>query len=298
MREGQEGNAPMVSLTPSPQFKVSNSNSYARKQESEGAPGEVTRAGQGRARTSVGQASCSRAVSDNQAVPSHLLASSFAREIAAPFGDLSPKGTHTRVISILKDARLDQPADVLLCLIRAYVVARDTRAIRPEHCRPETGQANRMPLFCAMFQRFVDARAQGNWWDAPTWQQVEEEMAADDRLALWWSEHQPLVGEAPSPSPDEPAGWHHRSDARLSGEEQEMAHQTHDMPSRRARISRLSQTDEQRETRAARRALGSSTPLTYGSADPGAHYLMGACDVWMPTLLSASGQRGVRTVLP
>lgn len=197
------------------------------------------------------QTSCSRAVSDNQAVPSHLLASSFAREIAAPFGDLNPKGTHTRVISILKEARLDQPADVLLCLIQAYVVARDTRAIRPEHCR-ETGHANRMPLFCAMFQRFVDARAQGNWWDAPTWQQVEDEIATDDRLALWWSEHQPLVGEAPSPSPDESAVWHHRSDARLSGEEQEMAHQTHDMPSRRARISRLSQTNEQREMRAAR----------------------------------------------
>jgi hypothetical protein len=251
MREGQEENAPMVSLIPFPSVQCDQLQLHDCEQESAGASGEVTRAGQVSAGTRVGQAIRSRAVSENQAVPSHLLASSFAREIAAPFGDLSPKGTHTRVISILKDAHLDQPADVLLCLIQAYVVARDTRAIRPEHCCPETGQANRMPLFCAMFQRFVNACAQGNWWDAPTWQQVEEEMAADDRLALWWSEHQSLVGEAPLLSPDEPTGWHDLSDARHPGTEQEIAHQTTDMLPRRARFSRLSQTDEQREERAA-----------------------------------------------
>jgi hypothetical protein len=118
-----------------------------------------------------------------------------------------------------------------------------------------------------MFQRFVEASVQGNWWDAPTWQQVEEDIAFDACLTLWWNEHQSIVGEVPSRFPDESTELPNLSDAKPPGEEQKMAHQTNDAQSYRARRPRLSQTDEQREERAAlassvlRRLLRMAVPI-------------------------------------
>jgi hypothetical protein len=38
-------------------------------------------------------------------------------------------------------------------------------------------------------ERFVQARVQNGKWNY-SWQQIEDDLAADDRLLLWWTEHQ------------------------------------------------------------------------------------------------------------
>src|SRR6185437_14686925 len=101
----------------------------------------------------------------------HPLVCSFLQKIVAPFGDRNPKGSTTRVLRIIANASLEE-AEVILCLVRAYTIARDTRTLR--HADPATGQANRMPLFCTLFERFVEARIQNNKW-AYSWQQMEDD---------------------------------------------------------------------------------------------------------------------------
>jgi hypothetical protein len=123
-----------------------------------------------------------------------------------------------------------------MCLFRAYVVARDTRAIRPENRHPETGQENRMPLFCAMVQRFAEECRQGSWLGISQ-QQMVEDIATDACLAGWWNEHHFLAG-----IPTEVV-----SDNRA----EDQVPQTQRMISHFERRKRLSQTDEQREERAA-----------------------------------------------
>jgi hypothetical protein len=182
-----------MSLTPPPSVQKGAPSSARRKQERPEASRAVTPARQGEARADIEQKHHSWPGNHGLAAPSHLLAESFVREIVAPFGDLNPKGTQTHILSILKEAHLAQPADVLACLIRAYVVARDARTIRPEHCHPETGLVNRMPLFCALFRRFVEACVQGRRGNA-SWHHLEEEVAADGHLTCWWNEHRHLLG--------------------------------------------------------------------------------------------------------
>lgn len=123
----------------------------------------------------------------------HPLARSFLHEIAAPFGDHNPKGSVARVLNMLAHASLEE-AEVLLCLVRAYTIARDTRTIRSAHSDPDpgTGRVNRMPLFCTLFERFIQARLHNNKWTY-SWQQLEGDLIADDRLLLWWTEHQVLL---------------------------------------------------------------------------------------------------------
>ncbi len=168
--------------------------------------------------------------------PDHALARSLVHEIAAPFGNRNPKGSTTRVLRIIAGVGLEE-AEVLLCLVRAYTIARDTRTLR--HTDPATGHANRMPLFCTLFERFVQARVHRSTWNYP-WQQMEEDLAADDRLLLWWTEHQArLAKETPNPhesqsvpvpgvqadqsEPDEDAplvvGWARREAAHSWGEQ-------------------------------------------------------------------------------
>jgi hypothetical protein len=170
--------------------------------------------------------------------PDHPLARSFVQEIAAPFGDRNPKGSTTRVLGILANASLEE-AEVPLCLVRAYVTARDTHTLRPAYYDQVTGQANRMPLFCTLFERFVQARLHNGKWNY-SWQEMEEDIAADDRLLLWWTEHQALLTrETPDshenpfvPAPDtrenqgEPeeafplvVGWARREAAHAWGEQ-------------------------------------------------------------------------------
>lgn len=139
---------------------------------------------------------------------------------------------------MLANASLGE-AEVLLCLVRAYTIARDTRTIRSAHSEPGAGRANRMPLFCTLFERFVQARLHNDKWNY-SWQQLKDDLAADDRLLLWWTEHQVLLAQnplspfgsqgAPVPSiPDEQrereedqprvVGWARREAAHVWGEQ-------------------------------------------------------------------------------
>lgn len=125
--------------------------------------------------------------------PKHPLARSFVHEVAGLFGDLNEKGSKTGIERSIETFDLE-PAEVLLCLVRAYVVARDTKVEKIRHHRSD-GMANRMPLFCTMFKRFAQALGPGSTWQY-TWEQMLEDIAADDRLNLWLSEHQAeLTGE-------------------------------------------------------------------------------------------------------
>lgn len=127
--------------------------------------------------------------------PKHPLARSFVHEVAGLFGDLNEKGSKTGIERKIESFALESAADVLLCLVRAYTVARDTKAEKIRYRRPD-GSANRMPLFCTMFGRFAQALGPGSKWQY-TWEQMVEDIAADDRLSLWVSEHQAeLAGEA------------------------------------------------------------------------------------------------------
>lgn len=120
--------------------------------------------------------------------PKHPLASSFVHEVTSLFGDLNEKGSKTGIERSIEMFALKRPVEVLLCLVRAYVVARDTRAEKIRHRHPRTGVANRMPLFCTMFRKFAQALGPGSAWQY-TWEQMLEDIAADDRLSLWLSEH-------------------------------------------------------------------------------------------------------------
>lgn len=123
----------------------------------------------------------------------HPLARSFVQRIASPFGDLNEKGSKTGIERSIETFGL-RPAEVLLCLVRAYIVARNTKEGKVRSRRPETGMANRMPLFCAMFRKFAQALGSGSNWEY-TWEQMLEDIAADDRLGLWIIEHQAELQE-------------------------------------------------------------------------------------------------------
>jgi hypothetical protein len=170
------------------------------------------------------------------------LAASFLSVIVGPFRDRNPKGSQTRLRALLREAHLAQPAEALQCLVRAYIVARDTHTIRPAHCSP-TGQVNRMPLFFAMVQQFLGE--QGRAWDDP-WQHLEEEIIADPCLARWWNEHQGQI-HFPSRSTSDVSEAASASSEAFKADEyadQEGTPRSH-------RLVRLSQTNEEREERVA-----------------------------------------------
>jgi len=128
--------------------------------------------------------------------PKHPLARSFVHEIARIFGDLNEKGSKTGIERSIETFNLEKPKEVLLCLVRAYVVARDTRNEKVRHRHPQSGVANRMPLFCSMFKKFAQSLGPGSAWQY-TWEQMLTEIEADDRLGIWVSEHQvELNGDA------------------------------------------------------------------------------------------------------
>jgi hypothetical protein len=140
--------------------------------------------------TASGEDACSV-----QGQATSALVDSFLAAIGTSFGDQNVKGTRTYLRRLLSEAKLTSSTEILLCLLRAYLVARQTRAIRPEHQCPETGQVNRMPLFCAMVRQFAQERRQEHWWHT-SWPQVHEAMRADADLTRWWHAHQDLIADA------------------------------------------------------------------------------------------------------
>ncbi len=185
------------------------------------------------------------ALRDVQSESGLQLADSFLAAIVGPFGDQNPKGTRTRVRACFQETHLVDPAEILMCLIRAYVVARDTHTIRAEHCHAETGRVNRMPLFCAMVPRLVEASRRGSWWEAD-WQCIKEEIASDSYLAQWWQRHQVALAVVEEISLGSPETQPTCEEPISLGADQEPP-----TPPTNPRRTRLSQTDEAREERTA-----------------------------------------------
>jgi hypothetical protein len=139
------------------------------------------------------------------APPDSPLVRTFMREIATPFGEREPEASVTRVLRVIAEQGL-QEVGVLCCLVRAYAVVRDTQRVRPEYRDPTAGQMNHMPLFCKVFERFAQACVQGKaGWDY-TMQQLEEDVAVDDRLRLWWYRYQKSREQARSSATSESPG--------------------------------------------------------------------------------------------
>ncbi|HET8842498.1 MAG TPA: hypothetical protein VFN35_13600, partial [Ktedonobacteraceae bacterium] len=167
------------------------------------------------------------------------LAASFLCTIGGPFGDQSPKGSQTRLCALVSEVFRSEPGKVLSCLVRAYVVARDTRTIRAKHLSP-TGVANRMPLFFAMLQRFLEETALPG---EELWHVVEDALASDPHLTRWWNEHQRQISLPSRALSDVGA-----AEAFQEAEEQEP--ETAETVRRAPRPTRVSQSDAAREARA------------------------------------------------
>lgn len=134
-----------------------------------------------------------RQVENMPAPAKNPLARSFVQACAALFGDLNSKGTKTGLERSIETFEL-APTQVLMCLIRAYIVARATKDEKVRQRRPD-GAPNRMPLFCTMFKTFARALASGSPWEY-TWEQMLADIEADESLLLWVTEHQAELAEA------------------------------------------------------------------------------------------------------
>ena len=195
--------------------------------------------------------------------PDVPLVRSFVQEIAPAFGDRNTRGSITRVLRLLTEQGLRE-AEALCCLVRAYTIARDTSTIRPQHCDYATGRTNRMPLFCALFERFARTYRQGVHREY-SWQNMKEDLAVDDRLARWWSEHWRAFGERTGLGSDAEKGV-------CSPEPicEEAEHSISPACSRQKRHSLRSQTIEERTQRAvyARRIVARLSEMAVAIDEP------------------------------
>jgi hypothetical protein len=119
-----------------------------------------------------------------QRVMPNPLIRAFVREISPVFHDKNPKSSLTRTLRAVEQAQLAQK-DILACLVKAYVVAQETKTVKPQH-RHFDGD-NKMPLYCTMFARFVQQSVDGNF--GYNTEQLATDIAADDRLVLFVVEH-------------------------------------------------------------------------------------------------------------
>lgn len=124
------------------------------------------------------------------------LVSSFLNEIGSVLGDRNRKGSITGALRTAQASGLERDIDILMCLVRAYVIARDTREVRPQH-RHEDGD-NRMPVFSKMFTTFALAWVAGNFHY--TEEELIADIAADERLLNWVRERglRPEVPDHPA----------------------------------------------------------------------------------------------------
>ena len=89
------------------------------------------------------------------------MVSSFLSEFGHILGDRNRKGSITGALRTVQASSLERDIDILMCLVRAYIIARDTREVRPQH-RHEDGD-NRMPVFSRMFATFAEVWTAGNF---------------------------------------------------------------------------------------------------------------------------------------
>ena len=124
------------------------------------------------------------------------MVSSFISEFGHVLGDRNRKGSITGALRTAQTSSLEGDIDILMCLVRAYIIARDTREVRPQHRHAEGD--NRMPVFSRMFATFAEAWAVGNFHY--TEEELIADIAADERLLNWVRERglRPEVPDHPA----------------------------------------------------------------------------------------------------
>ena len=123
-----------------------------------------------------------RAAGDGKPRPQdNEMVSSFVHEFGSVLGDRNKKGSITGALRTTQAVGLEQNIDILMCLVRAYAIARDTREVRPQH--RHQGGDNRMPVFSKMLKTFAEAWAAGNF--NYTEEDLIADIAADERLRNW-----------------------------------------------------------------------------------------------------------------
>jgi hypothetical protein len=101
------------------------------------------------------------------------MVSSFINEFGPVLDDQNKNGSITGTLRTAQAAGLEQDIDILMCLVRAYVVARTTKKVRK----------TRMALFNKMFRVFAEAWAAGNFHYTEA--DLITDIAEDERLRNW-----------------------------------------------------------------------------------------------------------------
>ena len=118
-------------------------------------------------------------------VKQNALVSAFVREVSPLFCDRNMKGSRTRALRAVEQQTHLSQKEILACLVKAYLVALETKTVQPQHRHPDGD--NKMPLFCTMFARFVDQCSQGKF--SYTDESLARDIAEDDRMVLFVVEH-------------------------------------------------------------------------------------------------------------
>jgi hypothetical protein len=115
--------------------------------------------------------------------PPNALASTFLSQMCTDFlHDKNPKGSETYILRLIEEHGLtDGGMDTLMCLVQAYVYARDTKTVHEKHRHPDGD--NKMPLFCRMFGIYAKKWSSGSWDYSE--EDLEAELGKDSRLELF-----------------------------------------------------------------------------------------------------------------
>jgi hypothetical protein len=104
------------------------------------------------------------------------MVNAFIHEFGPVLGDRNQKGSISATLRTAQASGFESDINLLICLVRAYVVERDTREVRPTHRHPDGD--NRMPIYFAMFRTFAEA------WAADNFHYTEEDLIADLALPI------------------------------------------------------------------------------------------------------------------
>jgi hypothetical protein len=115
--------------------------------------------------------------------PPNALASAFLSQMCTkPLHDKNPRGSETYILRLIEEHGLtDGGMDTLMCLVQAYVYARDTKTVHEKHRHPDGD--NKMPLFCRMFGIYAKKWSSGSWDYSE--EDLEAELSKDSRLEVF-----------------------------------------------------------------------------------------------------------------
>lgn len=128
------------------------------------------------------------------------MVAAFVREVSPALCDRNPKSSLTYAQRLVEGTVLSQK-EILACLVKAYLVAFETKRVRAQHRHPEGD--NRMPIFCKMLGDLITQTGAGVFYCDD--EHLAADIASDDRLVLFVVEHrleEMLLGED-SPEPEE-----------------------------------------------------------------------------------------------